>query len=719
MEIKREQVEALIQQGQKRGLTGKNVIDALIRKGYQPEGVNVGAIQASITKPIEKTEEPSYLKQVKENLIGTFKTGAEKVTEDISRTGDIAEEAGGSVPAKILAPLATAGNVAGDVASTAGGIIGSFLTPLIPESAKEKIGEITSSIEEKVNSIPGMTPEIAQGLGDVFNTVSLLGGNVAQKPITTATKTIASKVKGVAKQAGASIDEAVASSTEKAVSSAGNLIPKSPEIMNRVARLKPSDASKFEKLAGKTHGQYLSETGNFGTPDKIIAKEAQKFTQSLNNVDDALARLPGLYKDGSIADALSELTKKAVSESGENIKAPYLARVQSLAEKFAKDGLDMSEINEVKRLFEKNVKLGYNKLTNAEKVAQSTNIDSALRKWQVSKAKELGFENIAELNKQTQLSKFIIDKLGDQIVGQSGLNGVTLTDWIMLSGGNPTAVSGFLTKKFFSSKAVQSKIAELLNKEGIKGEIKANLKSTPESIKRAVSPQGLEQLPAPKAGSPRILINKPIYQPSRKAIEQGTEIVTRSKQLTQPQSKKLLEKPSNNTTTKVTKSSNTDPLTVEAKKYKSAEEFVNTRLSEKPVKTVEGNYGETKTFKVLEQSWNKKEPSVVMPKGSTVFRGGEDGVYYSADLGTAEGYAGSNPLKAVDISGKKLANFQEFTGGKYASDPDVDLVSIVKEALDDGYDGLYTRDNYGEVILPTKSQLTDIYNKAVGKKAKK
>ena len=139
---------------------------------------------------------------------------------------------------------------------------------------------------------------------------------------------------------------------------------------------------------------------------------------------------------------------------------------------------------------------------------------------------------------------------------------------------------------------------------------------------------------------------------------------------------------------------------------------MDTRLLDKPIKNIEGNYGETKTFKVLEQSWNKKEPSVVMPKGSTVFRGGKDGVYYSADLGTAEGYAGSNLVKAVDISGKKLANFQKFTGGKYASDPDVDLVSIVRKALDDGYDGLYTRDNYGEVILPTKSQLTDIWNTA-------
>jgi len=136
----------------------------------------------------------------------------------------------------------------------------------------------------------------------------------------------------------------------------------------------------------------------------------------------------------------------------------------------------MGEINMVKRLYEKNVKLGYNKMMNADKVEQATNIDNSLRNWQVNQAQELGFNNIAELNKQTQISKFLIDKLGDQVVGQNGLNGIGLTDWIVLGGGNPQAVAGFLTKKFFSSKSVQAKIAEYLNKgKDVNGIIKADV----------------------------------------------------------------------------------------------------------------------------------------------------------------------------------------------------------------------------------------------------
>lgn len=257
---------------------------------------------------------------------------------------------------------------------------------------------------------------------------------------------------------------------------AETVTPKPEDIMNRVARLKPTDANKFKELSGKTHGQYLKETGNFGTPDEIVKKEAEKFVQSLNEVDNALASLPGTYKSGAIEDALIGLSEKAAATSSKNVKSPILKKVTEYQTKLANEGLTMSEINDVKRLYEKNVKLGYNKLMNQDKVEQATFIDNAVRKWQVEQAKKLGFENISELNKQTQLSKFIVDKLGNQILGKSGNDAVGLTDWIMVSGGDPTAIGGLLVKKFFSSENVQSKIAKMLTKEAPKGIKKAIVK---------------------------------------------------------------------------------------------------------------------------------------------------------------------------------------------------------------------------------------------------
>jgi hypothetical protein len=377
--------------------------------------------------------------------------------------------------------------------------------PAVQEFAGSKAGEITSRVAEDV--------------ADLSTIAGTAGGIKATPKITN---------KVIQKTT-----PAIKGATDKVFTAGTKVLPKTPEIMNRVARLTPKQANSFKDLAGKSHGEYLAETGNFGTPDKIIANEATKFTQSLKSVDDAFAELPGVYKDGSIADALTELNKKALAESGDNVKAPYLPRVQELTKKFSDDGLDMTEINEVKRLLERNVKLGYNKLTNAEKVVQATNIDDALRKWQAQKAKDLGFKNVEELNKQTQLSKFIINNLGDQVVGKTGLNGVNLTDWIVLSGGDPTAVASFLTKKFFSSKSIQSKIAEMLNKGDIKAQIKADLKPTAENLKRKVSPKGLEQLPA---GTSKTIENRvPIKLGGKSSIEKPATKIYREPTLVENQ----------------------------------------------------------------------------------------------------------------------------------------------------------------------------------------
>lgn len=287
--------------------------------------------------------------------------------------------------------------------------------------------------------------------------------------------------------------------------------PKSSEIMNRVARLNPTDENAFVKMSGKTPGEYLTETGNFGSPDKIITSEATKFANSVNEVDTALEKLPGVYKDGSIEDALNQLAEKSDTISTSNTPAPFKFQVEEWISKYKSGGLSMQDINGVKRLFEKEVKLGYNKLLNADKVAQATNIDSALRKWQLQQAYDLGFTNIADLNKQTQISKFIVNKLGAKILGQSGNNSISLTDWIVLAGGNPNAVAAFLTKKFLSSSAVQARIAELLNKGEIKAPIKANVQPTIENTLRTQFPQGTKlELPTGKVNTPQVQNNVPI-----------------------------------------------------------------------------------------------------------------------------------------------------------------------------------------------------------------
>lgn len=286
----------------------------------------------------------------------------------------------------------------------------------------------------------------------------------------------------------------VATKTGDLVSSVS---PKAENIMSNVARINPTDATTFKQMAGKTHGQYLVDTGNFGTPDQIIKKEAEKFAQSVKDVDATLAKLPGTYQPKEAIDVADALTERLV-----RVKSPEAKRAIELSDKLKTKGLDMSEMNELKRLYERNVKLVHNKAINPDAVALATNMDNSLRNWQFAKADELGFSNIAEMNKQTQMSRFIVDKLGAKAIKNDQLNGVGLSDWIMLSGGNPTAVGGFLTKKFFSDPGVQAKMAKMLSKTEAKG-----------AIKPIVGETKLLRLEAPKESYKGTKVTAPINLP--------------------------------------------------------------------------------------------------------------------------------------------------------------------------------------------------------------
>ena len=248
------------------------------------------------------------------------------------------------------------------------------------------------------------------------------------------------------------------------------LLPKSEGIMNRVARLTPKQAVDFKKLAGESHGAYLARTGNFGTPQEIIEKEATKFTNSLNEVDSALAQLPGTHSSSQLTTVLNDLVEREIKIG---VPSQETALIGRLASKNKGIGLTMSEANQIKRIYERTVKLGYQREQNAIGIARSTRLDNALRNWQFKKAEELGLKNLPQLNKQTQLSKFIVDKLGTQIGGKTGNNAITLTDWIILSGGDPTAISAFFAKKFFGNKRIQAGFAKALSGEA-KGAITAN-----------------------------------------------------------------------------------------------------------------------------------------------------------------------------------------------------------------------------------------------------
>jgi len=438
-------------------------------------------------KPAEQKQ--SFLQDVKGDFLGVGRdilSSSQKRADTI--TGIRGQMQSGQ-KSDASAIFQTAGQVAGAGADAIGSVFKGAVKLALTPKGEQRTMELVSSFGQEVVQRPetqkliswyeGLSPETQDNLDAAGGFASLasefIGVGVGKRGATALKEGASTVTAGIRQGAGEVATETFALGK--------SIVPKSPEIMNRVARLTPNQARKFKALAGESHGEYLTKTGNFGSPQEIVEKEAIKFSQSVKSVDETLDTLQGTFKAGVIDDVLEGLTERVNLTSSKNVPSPISKQVSDLVAKNANEGLTMTDVNVMKRLYEREVKLGYNKMMNPDKVQTATNIDSALREWQVGKAEELGFSNLKELNKQTQISKNLINSLGDEVVGKTGLNNVNLTDWIMLSGGDPTAIGGFLTKKFFGSKKVQAKIAEMLSEvnppEGIKKPMVTPSKQTP------------------------------------------------------------------------------------------------------------------------------------------------------------------------------------------------------------------------------------------------
>lgn len=255
------------------------------------------------------------------------------------------------------------------------------------------------------------------------------------------------------------------------------LFPKSKNLLNRSSGLSGSDVGKFKQQFGETPGEYLERTGNFGNPTKTAEVEVAKHLKSIQEADNAFAQLPGEHKNPYTREMLKDLLQR---EGNIGVPGPKTQRLAELARKNEIRGLSHSEINEVKRMYERDVKLEFKKQGLAEKTERATRIDNKLREWQRAEAKKLGYKNIEDVNRQTQQSKFIADKIGKNLSKEMGASPLSLTETILLAGGTPETASMFFLKKLFSSKSFLARSAKALSGKEAVPFINAKMEITPQ-----------------------------------------------------------------------------------------------------------------------------------------------------------------------------------------------------------------------------------------------
>lgn len=361
-----------------------------------------------------------------------------------------------------------ADDITGNVATKAvGAVIDSMMETEVGKQGFEALQAGKEQWSEYASKNPDNAAAISNVVGMLEGVSTVYGGGLAKKGVQ---KSVAGAV-DVAGSAASKVGNVVDTGFD-VVKNNGLVQQYTPEnIMQRVARISKGKQVKFQEMAkGESIGDYLVNRKIFGDVDQISEKLFTRFKQSKDSVDKALDQLDGEYKTSAVGNALKELLAKETAVSVPGAMSKDIERVRSLVKKHKGQGLNMSEINEVKRLYERNVRLDFVKENLPEKVQRATNIDNAIRSFQFNKAKELGFKNLPELNKETMLSKQLLDDIGAEYAGMSGNNSITLTDWIILADGGVSAASAFAGKKLLSSKKLQSKIAEFFsrNKEKLK-----------------------------------------------------------------------------------------------------------------------------------------------------------------------------------------------------------------------------------------------------------
>lgn len=432
--------QSIIEWGQKNGKNVQEIKDAVFR--FRTTGS-----PKDPSKSAEDVKEGGFLEQVREAAqsgISRVQQGFEQAQTTESPIGAVESglKVGSGAIQTVTAPLAPLLKPLQDLIGFISGKVSD--TPEVQKFADSPAGEITSRVAEDIADVTTIAGA-AMG-GRAAPRIAGAVSNTAQKTATA--------LQGISETGTLGIQRATSQALDPT------------RIMQRVARLSKGNQQKFQKLANESVGEYLVNRGIFGTVDEITTQLFERFQKSKNTADDAFARLDErtteLYKPTPVGSAIEELFAREIRVSTPGALSKDFARVRQLKQKYENEGLNMSEINEVKRIYERNVRLDFLKENKPESVARATNLDSAIRQWQFAQAEKLGLKNLKDINKETQLAKQLLDDLGKEHAGQLGNNAITLTDWIIVSELDPTAIGALLVKKGLSDKGLQSAIAKKL-----------------------------------------------------------------------------------------------------------------------------------------------------------------------------------------------------------------------------------------------------------------
>ena len=500
MILTQEQTNNLIKQGQATGLTGKEVIDGLIQRGYEPEGVNIQAIKQSIGK----SSEPSYLQRV----VSGVKSEAEQNKQDLNNP-DVAPLSKGistvsHIASAVTKPLTEApgfkqvGDVFGKGIDFLGGKLADLYSPEFQKSLADMTPEQFSQATQPLKDLAN--------LGNIANNILLAKGG--QKATEIATNTGEKISNTLENKLVPPVPPVIAQNPviDTAKQVIKDVTPTTQTIVDRqVARafkLSPTeDLARIEQLTGEKVGTFMDRNNLIKNTAPDSAEALVKFKkQNLNLVNDAISVVPDNYTFLDIPEL--KTTIEFLKNDLSSLKsAPYKQVLDRLNNIESKGNFDLMDVQYVKNAFD-DIESIYKRTGDVKEkiLAQDmANTISPVRRFIEARVKEFNPEiDIGSLNNNIRTSSAILDAIAKRAPKAETASLFKLGDYAVVGVGNQiipgTGFAALFGKKILESAPIQLRIAKYLagkTKDVIKGmsleDIKKAEKIIQDELKSAIS----------------------------------------------------------------------------------------------------------------------------------------------------------------------------------------------------------------------------------------
>jgi len=334
MKLTREQVEVIIKNGQARGLTGKAVLDGLVSRGYEPEGIDVSSVKQAIA-PVE----PQKSSGIK-NTIQDIKEAGSEIFQATQKRGDNISERIDLLKKGEQGALRTAfqvlGEGAGALSDTVAGAVKGVAKVALTEGGEKQVSELVGKFGSKVmdskevqkvvkwyDSLPENQQRDLAAAGNIVSLVAdIFGAGVATKGTKIGLEATEQGLKGA--------KEAVESTIKTGIKTAGEAITDNnvlagikqtgEELMERV----PRAASRVQEQI-KTAGQRSARIRD-ASEDVANALKVNLDERIINTVQQADDETRNAFKQ--VVDVAEEAPKTIGAKSQPTIVSGNLAANQ-------------------------------------------------------------------------------------------------------------------------------------------------------------------------------------------------------------------------------------------------------------------------------------------------------------------------------------------------------------------------------------------------------